>query len=499
MPQKIYLDDNGEPISAFANVQGGSSSSAGKVYLDDNGEPITMKPAAKPEKTLGGFAGNVVNSGGRFLKDTAEGALGLGKTLVNLHQDTMVNPLSPEAQGRREGALRIAKNAPQIASAAGEALGNRYGGVEQIKDTLYNDPVGVLSDISTVAMPAKAGLKAGGFSKLANVAGKVERVTNPLNALTTPAVSMANRAGPKMQGLAESAYERMLKINKSTAEGMPQFGKTLEERSANAAKALLNDPHGQISKRGGRRFADETSGMLKKVDDIVDANPEARGSSQHLSDALGARRGTFQNQWAPGSDTAAYDAAAKEVLNNPRITKIKRGLVKHTTQDDLGRFDTKTTTDKVGREPIARIRAKTARDLTQGTYRNLGDKAYGELKGAQTEAHKAAARGGREILNEALPEVAPLNKEISKRIDLGQVLDEAVLRSGKHDPVGLTQQVAMGGLNPGMVMGALISRPGIGSPVARGMNRAGKSLSGVKSPYQMMQAALLARLAGLQE
>jgi hypothetical protein len=133
--------------------------------------------------------------------------------------------------------------------------------------------------------------------------------------------------------------------------------------------------------------------------------------------------------------------------------------------------------------------------LTQGTYRTLGDKAYGELKGASTEAHKAAARGGRAILNEAIPAAEPLNNAISKRIDLGQVLDEAVFRSGKHDPVGLGQQVVLSG-NPGLLWASLINRPGVGSPVARGVFGAGKSLGNAEVDGRLMQAALLSAMLG---
>ena len=43
-------------------------------------------------------------------------------------------------------------------------------------------------------------------------------------------------------------------------------------------------------------------------------------------------------------------------------------------------------------------RAADAQAMKQGTYRALGDKAYGELKGASIEAQKAQARGLKEEL-----------------------------------------------------------------------------------------------------
>lgn len=90
MPQKVYLDDNGNPITA-------------KVYLDDNGEPIAEKkaparvesPAPKPFKSESGFRGveaaadavraipdvlrNLISHPGATLSGAAEGVKGAAK------------------------------------------------------------------------------------------------------------------------------------------------------------------------------------------------------------------------------------------------------------------------------------------------------------------------------------------------------------------------------------------------------------------------------------
>jgi hypothetical protein len=113
---------------------------------------------------------------------------------------------------------------------------------------------------------------------------------------------------------------------------------------------------------------------------------------------------------------------------------------------------------------------------------------------------QAAARGGRAILNEAIPEVEPHNNTISRRIDLGQVLDDAVFRSGKHDPIGLGQQVLLSG-NASFLPAALINRPGVGSSIARGLygagNGAGTAADAVQHPgSRLLQQALMAYLAG---
>lgn len=442
--QKVYLNEQGEPT-------------AGPVYLDEQGNPVGGE-----EKTVGGFIGNLFKSGGRIIRDTAQGlgTAALEASPIGIAR-TLADPLrGPRMLGRIPGAVK-------------EYVGERYGSLDKLGNTLYEDPLGVVSDVATIS---PRGLLRGAVRK---------------------PVAAAQRAGKGLQEAGVSAYERMLKPNKSTLEGMPRFGGSLQERSRNVADELIRDPGGQISKRGVLRFKDATNKLEQKVDEIVAANPEARGSTAHLTEAMEGGRGRFAKQWAPGGDTSAYDAVTQEVLTNPKVTKTKRGVRDTSVEQAMGLAPAPTEVVKTGREMIPRVRAKTARDLTQGTYRSLGDKAYGELKGASTEAQKAAARGGRAIVNEAIPSVKPLNEEIAKRIDLGQVLDEAVFRSGKHDPIGLGQQVLLSG-NAKFLPASLLNRPGIGSPIARGVHGAGGALTGLSeaSVAALMRDALLARLMG---
>ena len=468
-PQYLSTDPN-----AGQAVEGG--------YLSTDPTAGTTAPEHEAH-SLGGFGKNVLTSTGRVVKDAVTGL----PSLLNLV--AKANPLHPEHNPATTGQQLVG-----MLRAIPGAVKQRYGGLSNIGETAYHDPAGMAADVSTVT--GLGGLAAGARApRLAGTLRKIEQATNPLDAIAKPVVAAANKMGPGLQNVAVSSYERMLKPNKSTLEGMGRMGPTLEARSRAVAKKLIEDPHGQINRKGASRFKDETERLEQQVDAIVDANPEARGSTAHLRGELAGGRGTFAKQWAPSGDTSAYDSVATEVLNNPRVTKTKRQRVEHTTSDELGRLGSNTTTDAVGRELIPRVTAKGARELTRGTYRNLGDKAYGELKGAQTEAHKAAARGGRKIVNEALPAVEPLNTKISERIDLGQIQDEAVFRSGKHDPIGLSQQVVLSG-NPWLIPASLINRPGVGSPIARGLFKAGGALDAMQTPNELLRAALVARLLG---
>jgi hypothetical protein len=83
------------------------------------------------------------------------------------------------------------------------------------------------------------------------------------------------------------------------------------------------------------------------------------------------------------------------------------------------------------------IPIKTAQEMKQGTYRAIGSKPYGELKGAETEAQKALARGLKEEIAKMAPEVRHLNAEESKMLNAMPMLERRVLREADKNITGL--------------------------------------------------------------
>lgn len=144
-----------------------------------------QQPTAAPqERTVGGFAGNVVKSAGRQISglataiahpiDTASGLLdvaagGLQNALPQSVVD-FVNKFdsNPEA----------AKRAVKVANAVGGQYAKDYGTLEGFKEKLYTDPVGVMGDVSAVlsgggGLLTKAG-KAAGKADAAVLAGLIQ-------------------------------------------------------------------------------------------------------------------------------------------------------------------------------------------------------------------------------------------------------------------------------------------------------------------------------------
>ena len=80
--------------------------------------------------------------------------------------------------------------------------------------------------------------------------------------------------------------------------------------------------------------------------------------------------------------------------------------------------------------------------MKQGTYKAIGGKNYGELKGAETEAQKALARGLKEEISSAVPNVAALNKREGNLLNALSVAERRALMDANKNPLGL------GVLNP---------------------------------------------------
>jgi hypothetical protein len=83
------------------------------------------------------------------------------------------------------------------------------------------------------------------------------------------------------------------------------------------------------------------------------------------------------------------------------------------------------------------IPVQLAQELKQGTYKALGGKAYGELKGVEIEAQKALARGLKDEIASAVPGIAKLNEAESKLLTTLSVAERRILVEANKNPMGL--------------------------------------------------------------
>jgi hypothetical protein len=266
-----------------------------------------------------------------------------------------------------------------------------------------------VSDQATKVMPIEAAAALGaatnvGVQSLPLGAGGAasKLMTGPMKNAARFLMNSALKPSKKQHetGKAAAAVETMLRQGYSPSKsGVEQMRMEIDR---------LND---EISKSiGGSQATIEKQKVVARLQDLLKK---------------------FEMQVTPGADVNAVRAAGEEFMEHPMLA---------------------------GKQEIP---VQLAQDLKRGTYKALGSKSYGEQKGASTEAQKALARGLKEEVAAAVPEVAALNALESELLNARKIAANRVAMDANKNPLGL---------------GALISQPWMlpvwmwdRSPAAKGL------------------------------
>lgn len=150
--------------------------------------------------------------------------------------------------------------------------------------------------------------------------------------------------------------------------------------------------------------------LRKQINNIVD-NSTAEVDLSNVYKPVREALNRFTKQVNPNSDIGAIRSSWEEFLNHPLVG---------------GNASASPTN----------IPIRTAQDLKTGTNAILGNRVYGELGTASTEAQKQIVRGLKEGVNIAEPAVAPLNAESSALYNVLNVSERAALAALKSNPAG---------------------------------------------------------------
>jgi hypothetical protein len=214
-----------------------------------------------------------------------------------------------------------------------------------------------------------------------------------------------------------------------------------------------------ISKGGVEKIGDLIDNLNQKIKAQIQADPNRPINTVPAVRNLDSVRARFANQVTPQPDLAEIDQVESNFLNNPKVQPT------------------------TGPGPSS-LPASEAQAMKSGTYQALGNKAYGEVKGASVEAQKALARGLKEEIANQFPEINNLNAQESKLLDLEPVLERAVARNSNHQLIGIgtpivgTAGAAMtGSATVGAVLGAMkavFDNPMVKSRVAIALSKSAK-------------------------
>lgn len=212
----------------------------------------------------------------------------------------------------------------------------------------------------------------------------------------------AAKAGqPMMQDAGRSLMQSAMKPNVAALQ------KGQAERAVETALQEGINPTA-----GGMEKLDKLSGGLNTQVENAIANSSARVPVGDVSAHIAAPYNKFAQQVNPAADTNAIKDVLAQFKAHPDIAG----------QSDM---------------PV-----QLAHALKKGTYRAIGEKAYGEVSTAATEAQKALAAGMRAGVAKGVPEtVEPLKRE-ADLMNLLSVAEKRALMDSNKNPISLGASIA---------------------------------------------------------
>lgn len=219
-----------------------------------------------------------------------------------------------------------------------------------------------------------------------------------IGAVTPGIVKAAGSAGNALSGGLETGAKKLMQ-----SALKPTIEQLRKGKAAIAVDTLLDE--GLNATRGGveklrTRIGDVNDEVAQRI-----AASTATVDKQKVIDALRGTSSKFATQVNPTADLTAIKAAADDFAAHPMIS---------------------------GND----IPVQLAQQLKQGTYKALSGK-YGEAGSASTEAQKALARGLKDEIAGAVPEVAGLNARESALLQTLEVAERRALMDANKNPMGL--------------------------------------------------------------
>lgn len=415
---------------------------------------------AEEEKSLSGFGSNFVDSAVEFGTDFIQlpkDVLVMGGDLIGdliSGRDVDIDTNNPTAAGFKALATEEGR------AALGEYYKERYGGLEEFQNALYKDPVGVASDIAMLAMPAsalknaaKVGGKLGvkGADSVADTFQKSQKLldkADPINASGLAFTAGVNKLAA--DDYATKLYQEIIKPSNTIPQDtktqiinhMLDTGITPDMDGANAAQSRISD-------------------ALAQSDELIEGSTSTMPADRMLT--------YYAGEANPTQAQVRQDA-----------TRVGRSRVAQKRYDDLeGSF--------IGDEPLTAQEVRSQRrEFDDEVSRDKAGRANTSSDSAKLD--KGQADHLRYELGEMVPEIKPLNRQISMDIPAKEFAELAAQRAGNNNTIGLgAKMMGSGDLWKGLLM-MTADNPANKARVARYVH-------GAKNNPLMMRDAPLAATA----
>ena len=283
-------------------------------------------------------------------------------------------------------------------------LDERYGNVENFKQTVSKDPVGVVSDIASLFMPAGAALKGVGAISTVSKLGTAGKVLSKVGAAIEP-VGLAGRAVTvplKLlipEGLPSKLYQSAAKF--STTLTKDQRAKLTDTALENA---ILPNIKGLDKSRS--MINEYASQVTQMIDDVQGSG--SRIPMNKLFDDFGKLYADASLSVEPGKARIILDSARKQIMdeaakmNRPNLTPREAQKLKVSIHGKLESLYSKMT-----QHPV------------------------------KVDAQMAIASGARRALEELIPEIKEVNAKEGALLDLNKAILRSSARISNRDILGI--------------------------------------------------------------
>lgn len=378
------------------------------------------------DPSLGGFIKNIGTSGFGAVKNLLSAAIhpidtieGIAKILGGATASTFT--LGQKSTPEFDGFINFLKD--------------RYGTVDNIKKTAYEDPVGFLIDVSTVldaggSALAKVGdvSKISEISKAGEIASKVGEVTNPINMagkVAKPIISKTGNVASEILGFGTGAgggavKEAFNNPSKGYYEGLR--GKVSPEAIVSEAKQALGEAKSNRATTYQNQLAE-----VKNITSKLDLSPlQSELDNQLNKFGIKVKKGTLDFSSSTISDTADKTKVQQAFDDITRWSKKPENLTPagvDTLKRRLGNLFSPTSDVRALTTSLKKITDKILKDNVPG-YTEM-TKSYEQASNFITDVTKGLSLSDKASTDTALRKLSSALKQNNEfRTELVKQLED---------------------------------------------------------------------------
>lgn len=322
------------------------------------------------------------------------------------------------------------ENAP-AAEAVGAFIDERYGSLDAFKNTVQQDPVGVLADAAAIFAGGSTLLpKTGKAGRIGAAVEGVGKAVDPLN-------------------IATSSVKALAKSGRIIPEALP--AKLLES-------AVKFRPGVKNAERANMISTSLKQGIMPTVDGL-----------NKITEKIGVLN-TRLDKIIDGATTRGVEIPKGVIFSELKKVRGKLGGVKVDAAADLRIIDqvAKNLNENLKGLKKGKVTPRELQDLKTNAYKKINfDVTQGQAGFAKNEARKGIAKAAKTSLEGIDSSVQPINKDIGNLLELNKELEGVVNKLDNRNLISLDTAAKIGaGAGSGAAAGSPIAGTVIGTVAA---------------------------------